>query len=306
MNLPDKEKFVHPASGVAMALLVALLPFAAANATETDPGEAWVQQCQDWDEWDKSGPAFRIHGNTYYVGTCGIAAILVTGEEGHILIDSGTQAGAQVVAENITSLGFELADVKILLQSHEHFDHVGGMAALQAMTGARLIASPGAAPVMASGRSTADDPQAGMHDPFPAARVDAVLDRRGKVELGSLSLRAIRTPGHTPGALSWRWQSCDGADCKTIVYADSLSPVSADEYRFSDHPRYVGSYYKGLGRVAASDCDILVTPHPSASGMRARLQQGELEDTTACLAYASAIGKRLGTRIDEELKGSGE
>lgn len=90
------------------------------------PQSDWVKSCTDWDEWDKPGPPFRIYGNSYYVGTCGISAILVTSDEGHVLIDGATEAGADIIATNIQSLGFSLRDVTILLHSHEHFDHVAG------------------------------------------------------------------------------------------------------------------------------------------------------------------------------------
>ena len=93
----------------------------------------------------------RIHGNTYLVGTCGISAILVTGSDGHVLIDGGTEKGAEVIAANIRELGFKLKDIKFLLISHEHFDHVGGIARLQKLTGATLVASAPAAKVMNSG-----------------------------------------------------------------------------------------------------------------------------------------------------------
>ena len=96
----------------------------------TPPASEWVNSCTDWDDWDKAGPPYQIYGNTYYVGTCGISAILVTGDKGHILIDGATEAGADVIANNIRSLGFALSDIKLLLQSHEHFDHVAGLARL--------------------------------------------------------------------------------------------------------------------------------------------------------------------------------
>ena len=80
-------------------------------------------------------------------------------------------------------------------------------------------------------------------------------------------LTAVATPGHTPGALTWHWGSCDGGVCRQIVYADSLTPVSRDNYRFSDHPAYLAAYRASIAKVAALDCDILLTPHPSASNM---------------------------------------
>ena len=88
---------------------------------------AWAAACEDFDEWDKPGPPFRIYGRTYYVGTCGISALLIVGPDGHTVIDSGTDEGAKAVLANIRALGFDPRDVKTLLTSHEHFDHVGGI-----------------------------------------------------------------------------------------------------------------------------------------------------------------------------------
>ncbi len=110
------------------------------------------ERCKDWDDWDKPAPPVRIHGNTYLVGTCGIASILITGDEGDILIDGGTEAGADLIAANIRELGFNVRDVRIMLHSHEHFDHVGGIARLQRLSGAQLVASRAAAEVLADGR----------------------------------------------------------------------------------------------------------------------------------------------------------
>src|SRR5262245_38608815 len=102
-------------------------------------GPQWAATCGDSTDWDQPAPPVRIHGNTYLVGTGGVSAILITGDEGHVLIDSGTEAGAELVADNVRQLGFRLGDIKYLLMSHEHFDHVGGMARLQQLTGATLV-----------------------------------------------------------------------------------------------------------------------------------------------------------------------
>ncbi|MBB5734161.1 metallo-beta-lactamase class B [Altererythrobacter atlanticus] len=262
--------------------------------------KAWAAACDDWDDWDKPGPPFRIYGNSYYVGTCGISAILIVGDQGNVLIDGGTRAGADVIAANIEKLGFELGDVKLLLTSHEHFDHVGGIAELQRRTGAKLLTSEAAKPVMESGIAAGEDPQSGMHDPFEAATVDGTVEDGKPVQLGSLVLMPIATPGHTPGALSWQWRSCSGSTCATLVYADSLSPVSSDSYRFSDHPDYVEAYRDGLAKLAGLDCTILLTPHPSASNMRKRLSFGAPFGEPSCGAYARDVEKRLDERLAEE------
>ena len=111
----------------------------------------------------------------------------------------------------------------------------------------------------------------------------------------------MATPGHTPGALSWHWVSCDGGVCRSIVYADSLSPVSRDDYRFSDHPDYLRAYRASIAKIAALDCDILLTPHPSASNMAARFAgRAPLENPNACREYAADLSKRLDERLAKE------
>ena len=264
-------------------------------------GPEFAVVCTDFDEWDKPAPPVRIHADTYLVGTCGISAILVTGSDGHILVDSGTEAGAELVAANIRSLGFKLEDVKYLLHSHEHFDHVGGIARLQQLTGAQLVASKPAAAVFQSGAAGPGDPQSGMHAPFPAARVDRIVADGETLRLGNLLLTAVATPGHTPGALTWHWGSCDGGVCRRIVYADSLSPISRDDYRFGDHPAYVAAFRAGLAKLAALECDILLTPHPSSSDMIKRMAgKAPLTNDSGCRDYAVAIGKRLDERLATE------
>jgi metallo-beta-lactamase class B len=265
------------------------------------PGQAaWAAQCRDDSGWDDPGPPFKVFGNTYYVGTCGIAAILVTGAQGHVLIDSGTDKGANLVVANIRTLGFEPSDVKVLLMSHEHGDHIGGMGRLQQLTGARLLASRQAGKTMSTGKLSEEDPQFAGGGAQNTARVDGEVHDGVPVHLGALSLTPIATPGHTPGATSWQWRSCEGTACRTIVYSDSLSPVSSSGYRFGDHSAYLADFRRSLARLAQLDCDVLVTPHPSASGMRDRLLAGDLTDRAACEAYANSRTKMLDERLAEE------
>lgn len=264
-------------------------------------GPALAAACNGRDGWDDPAPPVRIHANTYLVGTCGISAILIAGSDGHVLIDAGTEKGAELIAANIRQLGFKLTDIKFLLHSHEHLDHVGGMARLQQLTGTQLVASPPAAAVFASGVAGRGDPQQGMHKPFRAVRVDRTVEGGDIVRLGNIALTAIATPGHTPGALSWTWTSCDGGVCRRMVYADSLSPISRDDFRFSAYPGYVAEYRKGLKRLGEVDCEILLTPHPRASNMLDRVAgKAPLTDPHACRNYSAAIAKRLDERLAKE------
>ncbi len=268
--------------------------------------QAWTQACEDWDEWDKPAPPYRIHNGTYYVGTCGIAVILIAGDDGHVLIDTGTKAGADVVKANIQSLGFDLQDIRVILHSHEHHDHVGGLAKMKQWTGADVLASVDARKAIETGQSSVRDPQHGRLPEMDPVQISGTVTDGDHVTGGTINLTAIETPGHTPGALSWQWSSCTQAlqdDCASIVYADSLSPISADDYRFSDHPDYVARFRKGLERLSQVECTILLTPHPSASKMPERLASDQgLIDPTLCANYAEGRNTRLDNRLAKEIE----
>lgn len=264
-------------------------------------GPRWAAACGDSTAWDQPAPPVRIHANTFYVGTCGIASILVTGESGHVLIDSGTEQGADLVADNIRALGFKLSDVRYLLHSHEHHDHVGGMARLQQLTGATLVASRAAARVFATGTAGADDPQAGALKPFPAVQVGRVIEDGGIVRLKDIQLTAAATPGHTPGALTWSWESCDGGVCRAMVFADSLSATSRDGYKFSARPALVTTFRASIAKLAALRCEMLLTPHPSASGLKQRFAAARpWLDAGACRTHAAKLAAALDERLAKE------
>jgi metallo-beta-lactamase class B len=292
---------------LALAAQQITIPLGRSSKTERLPatmsiwGPAFARRCKENDEWDRPAPPVRLHGNTYYVGTCGISAILLTGSDGHVLIDGGTEAGAELVAANIKRLGFKLSDVRFLLHSHEHHDHVGGMARLRDLTGATVVASRIAAPVLRSGRAGDGDPQFGMNPAMSPVPVGRVIGDGEKIRLGGIQLTAFETKGHTHGALSWQWVSCEGGVCRTFVYADSLSPISRDDYRFSDRPAVVEAFRASIAKVGALECDILLTPHPSASNMLKRFAgSAALFDTQGCKAYAAALTTRLDERLAKE------
>ncbi|RST29959.1 subclass B3 metallo-beta-lactamase [Sphingomonas ginkgonis] len=264
-------------------------------------GPAWAAECGTSTDWEKPAPPVRLHANTYYVGTCGIASILIVGAQGNVLIDGGTEADADLIADNIRELGFRLRDIRYILVSHEHADHVGGVARLQKLSGAAVVASAAAARVLETGQPARDDPQFGTIKPFPPVRVERVVRDGDSLVLDNLRIDAIATPGHTAGATSWRWEACDGAVCRTMVYADSLSPVSGKDYRFSDHPAYVAAFRASLAKLAASRCEILLTPHPDASQFRERIAAGKpLLDEGGCKAYAAKRGRDLDERLARE------
>ena len=264
------------------------------------------------DNWNTPHEPFRIIGNTYYVGTAGLSAILITSEAGHILIDGALPESAPLIEANIRRLGFEPRDVRLLVNSHEHLDHAGGLGALQQATGARVVASPAAARALRQGHPTPDDPQyeSGLKARFaPVTNAETIADG-STVRVGPLAITAHFTPGHTPGATTWAWRSCDGPRCADLVYADSLTPVSDDGFRFTGdttRPSTVEAFRRSIARVEGLPCDILLAPHPEFIGFAgkiARLKQRADEnpfiEENACRTYAATARKRLEQRVADE------
>lgn len=261
--------------------------------------------CSSCAEWNQPQAPARLHGNTYYVGTRGLAALLITSPQGHVLIDGALPGSAPLILENIRALGFRAGDIRLILNSHAHFDHAGGIAALQRASAARVAASGPSAPVLERGNSGEDDPQHGALLDFPpVANVRRFADGE-TLRVGSIAVTAHLTPGHTPGGTTWTWRSCDGAGCVNFVYADSQTPVSADGFRFLDHPSLVSGFERGHRALDALPCDILVTPHPAASSLWERLARGRegLIDSTACRRYAAAARQQLQRRLEMERAG---
>lgn len=275
-----------------------------APAVEGVTVEQFLDQCEGHDGWSDPAPPLRLFGNVYHVGTCGIVALLVTGPEGHILFDGATAGAAPLIAANIERLGFKLDEVEWIVTSHEHHDHVGGVAELQRLTGARLAARAEARRALETGRLDPSDPQAGLHDPFPAARVDRELRDGEPLVVGPLVVTLHATPGHALGSTSWSWRSCEGSECRKVAFADSVTAVSSDDYRFSEHPDYVAMFRQGMDAIAAIDCDLLITPHPGASTLHERLAgDAPLADEAACRNYAGFGRRNLDERLAREAAG---
>ncbi|MGL5837149.1 MAG: subclass B3 metallo-beta-lactamase [Sphingorhabdus sp.] len=273
-----------------------------------DQGKALAEACKGRDGWSDTAPPARIFGNTYYVGTCGISVILVTSPKGHVLIDGATDEAVPSILENIRALGFDPRDIKYILGSHEHVDHMGGFAQLKAATGARLLVAQAARAVVETGRTDPADPQLGIIADMKPVAVDGTIafdPEPGDIVVAKptrlMGLRPYRTPGHTSGGTSWGWQSCEGRRCLTFAYVDSLSAIARDDYRFTDHPERVAPFRETFARVEAMPCDILITPHPSVSSVFERLSGTEpLIDDQACRRLAQTMREKLDSRLAKE------
>ncbi len=286
-----------------LALALAAAPAALPGQPAPAPRANLAAACAVKDGWNDPAPPAHIHGATYAVGTCGITALLVTSRKGHVLIDAGTAEAVPSVVANIKALGFRLRDIKWIVNSHEHVDHAGGLAAMKRLTGAKVAARRPAVAMLRRGETDREDPQSGTLDDFPPVLISRVIVDGEQIVVGPLAITAHATPGHTAGGTSWSWRSCEGKACLTIVYADSVSAVSRADYRFSDHPALVATFRATFAKVAALPCDVFITPHPSASNLFDRLSgKAALADPTACRTYAATASKRLDERLAKEAR----
>ena len=287
------------------ATLLALSSTAAAQTGDPLTRPYAAADCSSCAGWNEPQAPARLHGNTYYVGTRGLTALLITSPEGHVLIDGALPNSAPLILENIRALGFDAGDIRLILNSHVHFDHAGGLAALQRASGARVAASVPSAGVLERGTSAEGDPQHGELLDFPPVRDVRRFADGETLRVGPIAVTAHLTPGHTPGGTTWTWRSCDDAGCVDLVYADSHSAISADGFRFSDSPAYPGAvadFERGFRRLEALPCDILVTPHPGGSSLWERLERGPgaLIDRDACKRYAATGRRQLQRRLETE------
>lgn len=293
-------------SGAAVMLSL-ILPVAQAESPSAKPSHAI-----DHKQWNAPQKPFRVYGNTWYVGPYGLSSILLDTGKGLALFDGDLPESAPVIEANIRALGFHVRDVKWILNSHAHSDHAGGIATLQRDSGAQVLASANGAHEMALGGADRDDPQYGdIPDYPPVQRVRVVRDGE-IVQLGDMAITAHYTPGHTQGSTSWTWTSCTSGRCLHMVYADSLTAMAAPGFRFSDHPQRVAAFRRAIATVAALPCDILLTPHPDASGFWQKVARrtsksdaAPLIDTGACRVYAAAAAKKLEATLAQEQVGHG-
>lgn len=263
--------------------------------------------CENCEAWNRDRDPVRVFGNVYYVGTAELSSILITSPAGHILIDGAIPQSAPLIDAHIRALGFRIGDVRLIVNSHTHYDHVGGLAALQRASDAVVAATRPAARALREGHPTADDPQFASEDNgFPPIRDVRVVEDGETLHAGDLAITAHLTPGHTPGSTTWTWRSCEGERCLDFVYADSVTAVSAPDYRFTSHPRAVEAFRRGLDTIASLPCDVLLTPHPGASGMDAKLAAlarggaNPFVGTGACRAYAANGRRGLDARLATE------
>jgi metallo-beta-lactamase class B len=247
-------------------------------------------------EWLAPRAPVRVFANTYLVGFAGLSVALIDTGEGLILIDGALPQAVPTILANVASLGFRSRDIKYILSTEPHGDHAGGLAALARETGATVIASLRGAEGLRSGRLAADDPQHAYDHRFPPVPTVRVVRDQEKLRLGNVVVTAHATPGHTMGSMSWSWRSCASRRCRTIVFASSLNPVSADGFRYTatSSRAIVRGFRRSHAAMGRMPCDILIAAHPG--------QEGFTRAPGACRAYASKSKRALITSFAEESK----
>jgi metallo-beta-lactamase class B len=232
------------------------------------------QDDPQWRAWNQPVKPYRIIGNVWYVGASDVSSFLITTSKGHILLDSGFAETVPQIKQNLAQLGFKLADVKILINSHAHPDHAGGLAELKELTGAKLMATEASAALLESGGK--DDSQ-GSKTPYKPVKADRVLRDGDQVELGEVRLTARLTPGHTRGGTTWTMKVSEEGKQYDVVIPNSVSAPGYNLVNNDKYPNIADDYRRTFQILKSLSCDVFLAPHGWDFSMKekmARMEQG--------------------------------
>jgi metallo-beta-lactamase class B len=275
------------AAGAAASLLLAPVPTAAQAVHMVEP--------------------FKVAGNIYFVGDSDVAVFLIAGSDGDVLLDTGYEQMLPQVTASIEKLGFHVDDIKIILNSHAHFDHAGGHAALKARTGAQVVAMRGDVPMLEAGG--VGDPVLGKSGTFPPVHVDRVLDDGDVVQLGDIRMVANLTPGHTEGCTSWSMQVMVDGKERTAVFICSLTILPGVRLT-GDHPTFPGiadAYRHSYSVLRSLHCEVFLASHSAFFGLTRKLEAmkagaatNPFVDPDGCAAYIDRGEQQLEQRLAQE------
>jgi metallo-beta-lactamase class B len=249
--------------------------------------------------WNQPVEPFRIAGNLYYVGASDVTSFLITTPQGHILLDGGFEETAPMIVANVRRLGFRIEDVRLLLNSHAHYDHAGGLAALKKASGASFVASRGDAPLLARGGH--GDPQFRDRLLFPPIAADRIVDDGDSVSLGGTTLVAHITPGHTPGCTTWTTTIADGAKSYAVVFVGSST--APEGYVLTTNCRYpnaVADYRRTFAVLRSLHPDIFLAAHGSFFGLAEKLKTHDFVDPQRYAAFVDQTERDFEKRVASE------
>jgi metallo-beta-lactamase class B len=225
-------------------------------------------------KWTAPFAPFQLIGNIYYVGTDGIAVYIIKTSQGLILMDTAIPASTGMIKDNIAKAGFKVSDIKIILNSHAHFDHTGGLAEIKKETGAQLIAGERDKPLLEGGYYPGDEKDTDLA--FPPVKVDRAVKEGDKVTLGDTTLTAHAMPGHTPGCTSWEMTVKDGGQDRDVLFFCSGTVALNRLVGKPTYPGIVDDYRSTFAKAKAMKVDVLLGPHPEVYGMQAK--RAEMKD----------------------------
>lgn len=227
---------------------------------------AWSGQADETSRsWNQPVKPFRIIGNVYYVGASDVTSFLIATAEGHILLDSGFAETVPQVKQNIATLGFRFEDVKILINSHAHLDHAGGLAELKELTKAKLLASEADAVLLADGGK--GDFAFGDRLSYAPVKADRIVRDGETVNLGGAELTAHLTPGHTKGCTTWTIKVSDGGTNYNVVFVGSTSVPGYKLIGNGKYPNIVSDYERTFRRLKKLPADVFLGSHGRFFGL---------------------------------------
>jgi metallo-beta-lactamase class B len=229
--------------------------------------------------WKEPTAPFRITDNIYYVGTKGLASYLIASGDEAILLDGTLDENVPAIEANIRALGFELADVKIIINSHAHFDHAAGIARLKQATGAQVAATEGDRSALENGRHEGDNIY-GIGR-FPAVKVERVVADGENISVGDIVVTATHTPGHTKGCTTWSIESPDDGALRRVVFPCSMTVAGNILVGNKSYPGIVEDYRRTFDRIGAMTADIVLPAHPEFVDLFKRKAKRDAGDTEA-------------------------
>ncbi len=222
--------------------------------------------------WNKPCKPFQIIGNIYYVGASGVSSFLIATPRGNILLDGGLPETAPQIERNVVALGFQMRDIKYLLNSHAHYDHAGGLAELKRSSGAEMVASSADAPVLRSGHQPSYG--RGQRETwFPVVQVDRIIPDGGTISLGGALLTAHLTPGHTKGCTTWTMPVSDNRKIYQVVFYCSTTVAGNQLVNNAKHPGIVADYRHSFAVLRNLPCDVFLGPHPEFFHMNQKVKE---------------------------------
>jgi metallo-beta-lactamase class B len=240
-------------------ILVLLILLSPPVSAQRAPYLSLEQRVQIFGDWGRPVEPFRIVGNIHYVGAQNIAVYLFSTPEGHIVIDSGTSIMQAQFQKNVEKLGFKVADIKILLSSHAHVDHVQGHAFIKRLTGAQVMAITEDAKALEAGADLSPIAEEG----WEPVKVDRVLKDGDTVSLGGTTLRAVWTPGHTPGCTTWTTTVKDSTRSYNVIFPCGVGPNTGPPLVGNkQHPDIIEQTLNTVKKLRALNPDMILSGHP--------------------------------------------